>query len=149
MVSIEVGSSCCCLIARSFDLFIARSLVFSISLDVAPASPFIASKWRARVTFVVKGKNERERQKKGGLERGRPPPYPVGAVPFYRGDMWGIDLLASPSVGATCHGHALTCMPLWHEGGRCVRPSFHGEGVRWHSCHHPHCCRGMDIVVVE
>jgi hypothetical protein len=64
-------------------------------------------------------------------------------------DMRGIDLLASPSVGATCHGHALTCMPLFHEGGQCVRPGFHGEGVRWHSCRHPHCCRGMDIVVVE
>jgi hypothetical protein len=40
VVSIEVGSSCCCLIAP---------------LDVAPASPFIASKGRAQVTFMVKG----------------------------------------------------------------------------------------------
>jgi hypothetical protein len=82
MASIEVGSGCCCLIARSFHLLIARSLVFSIPLDVAPASPFIAFKGRARVTFVVKGKNDRERQKKDGLGRGHSPSYPVGAVPL-------------------------------------------------------------------
>jgi hypothetical protein len=40
MVSTEVGSSCYCLIAP---------------LDVAPASPFIDYKGRARVTYVVKG----------------------------------------------------------------------------------------------
>jgi hypothetical protein len=40
VVSIEVGSSCCGLITP---------------LDVAPASHFIASKGRSRVTFVVKG----------------------------------------------------------------------------------------------
>jgi hypothetical protein len=44
------------------------------------ASPFIASKERAQVTFTVKEvKNERQRTK-GGLGRGRLPPYPVGTV---------------------------------------------------------------------
>jgi hypothetical protein len=70
VVLIEVDSSCCCLIAP---------------LDVAPASPFIASKGRARVTFVVKGVKigrMKEKNKKDGLGRGRPPPYMVGAAPL-------------------------------------------------------------------
>jgi hypothetical protein len=37
------------------DLLIARSPDHLIDLDMAPASRFIASKGRARVTFVVKG----------------------------------------------------------------------------------------------
>jgi hypothetical protein len=44
---------------------------FILLLDVAPASPFIVPKGRARVTFVVKksemGKDEREKQKKVAL----------------------------------------------------------------------------------
>ena len=46
-------------------------------LDVAPASPFIVPKGRARVTFVVKSerrKDERGKQK-GGLGCGHLPPY--------------------------------------------------------------------------
>jgi hypothetical protein len=43
-------------------------VLFRLFQDVAPASPFIASKERARVTFVVKRrkmrKDEREKQKK-------------------------------------------------------------------------------------
>jgi hypothetical protein len=27
-------------------------------------------------------------------------------------DATGVDLLASPSAGATCYGHALSCVPL-------------------------------------
>jgi hypothetical protein len=45
-----------------------------------PASPFIVPKGRAQVTFVVKrrnGEKMKEKNKKGGLERGRLPPYPV------------------------------------------------------------------------
>jgi hypothetical protein len=66
-----------------------------------------------------------------------------------RGDILGIDLLASPSASVTCRGHALTCMPLCREGGWHVRPSFCSEEVWWHSCRHPRCCGGMDVVVVE
>jgi hypothetical protein len=50
-----------------------------------PVSPFIVSKERARVIFVIQkmkwGKDEREKQK-GGLGCGRLPLYPVGAVPL-------------------------------------------------------------------
>jgi hypothetical protein len=60
-----------------------------------------------------------------------------------------IDLLASPSTGATCRGHALTYTPLCHEGGRCMRLYFRRKEVRWHSCRHPRCYGGMDVVVVE
>jgi hypothetical protein len=54
--------------------------VFSI---VAPASPFIVSKERAWVTFVVKRwkwERMKEKNKKGGLGHGRLSPYPVGTV---------------------------------------------------------------------
>jgi hypothetical protein len=58
-------------------------VLFRLFQDVAPASPFIASKERARVTFVVKRrkmrKDEREKQK-SGIGRGRLPPYPVGTI---------------------------------------------------------------------
>jgi hypothetical protein len=54
-----------------------------VLLDVAPASPFIVPKGRARGYNYGKkvkgGKNEREKQK-GGLGRGRLPPYPARAV---------------------------------------------------------------------
>jgi hypothetical protein len=55
VVSIEMGSSCCCLI------------VSSCPLRCGPASPFIDSKGRARVTFAVKGRKTgkmKERQKR-------------------------------------------------------------------------------------
>jgi hypothetical protein len=91
----------------------------------------------------------KEKDKKGGLERGHPPPYLVGAVPLWHGDVRGIDLLASPSAGVTCHGHALTCTPLCREGGRRMRRDYRSEEVRWHSCRHPYCCGGMDVVVAE
>jgi hypothetical protein len=91
----------------------------------------------------------KDKNKKGGLGRGRPPPYLVGAVPLWCGDVLGIDLLASPSNGVTCRGHALTCTSLCREGGRRVRLDFHSEEVRWHSCCHPRCCGGMDVIVVE
>jgi hypothetical protein len=29
-----------------------------------------------------------------------------------------------------------------------MRRDFRSEGVRWHSCRHPSCCEGMDVVVV-
>jgi hypothetical protein len=61
----------------------------------------------------------------------------------------GVDLLASPFAGASCRSHALTCTSLCHEGGRCVRRDFRGEGVRWHSCRHPRCCRNRDVIVIE
>jgi hypothetical protein len=63
--------------------------------------------------------------------------------------MRDVDLLASPFAGVMCRGHALTCTPLCHEGGRCVRWNFRSEGVRWHSCHHPRCCGAMNVVVGE
>jgi hypothetical protein len=56
-----------------------RSSFFASSLDVAPASPFIVFKERARVTCVVK-KWEKRQTKKGGLRCGRLPTYPVGAI---------------------------------------------------------------------
>jgi hypothetical protein len=58
-------------------------LFLPISLDVAPASPFIASKERAWVTFMVKSwkwERMKEKNKKGGIRHGRLPPYPVGTV---------------------------------------------------------------------
>jgi hypothetical protein len=45
---VSMGSSYCCLIARSFDLLIARSPPHMWPL-------LIASKGRARITFMVKG----------------------------------------------------------------------------------------------
>jgi hypothetical protein len=45
-----------------------------------PLPPFIVPKVRARVTFVVKRRNEetlKRKIKKGGLGRGRLPPYSV------------------------------------------------------------------------
>jgi hypothetical protein len=77
VVSTKMGSSCCCLIVLSLFSFDCPPL------DAAPASPFIASKGRARVIFygkVVKIGKMKEKGKKGGLGRSRPPPYPVGAV---------------------------------------------------------------------
>jgi hypothetical protein len=65
----------------------------------------------------VKTGRMKEKNKKGGLERGRPRPYPVGAVPLWCGDVLDVDLLSPLSAGVTCCGHALTCMPLCHEGG--------------------------------
>jgi hypothetical protein len=56
---------------------------------------------------------------------------------------------ASPFTGVTCQGHALTCVPLCHEGGRCMHRDFRSEGVRWHGCRHPRCCGGMDVVMGE
>jgi hypothetical protein len=91
----------------------------------------------------------REKDKKDGLGRGRFSPYPVGTISLYRGVVRDVDLLASPFASATCRGHALTCTSLCHEGGRRVRQDFRSEGVRWHSCRHPRCCGGMDVVVVE
>jgi hypothetical protein len=35
------------------------------------------------------------------------------------------------------------------EDGRHGRPDLRREGVRWYSGHYPHCCRGMDVIVVE
>jgi hypothetical protein len=79
----------------------------------------------------------KKKDKKGGLGRSRPPPYPVGAIFLWRGVMRGVDLLASPFIGATCWSHALTCTSLCHEDGRRVRQDFRSEGVRWHNCRHP------------
>jgi hypothetical protein len=64
---VKRGTGCCC---RDF-FHVSISL-----LDVAPAFPFIASKGRGRVTIMVR------KTKKGGLERGRTPPYPVRIVPL-------------------------------------------------------------------
>jgi hypothetical protein len=63
--------------------------------------------------------------------------------------MRGVDLLAPLSAGAMYRGHTLTCTPLYREDGRRVRLDFRSEEVWWHSYHHPHCCGGMDVVVVE
>jgi hypothetical protein len=118
----------------------------------SPCPPFIASKGRAWVTFAVKGVKtgkRKEKGKKGGLGSGRPSSYPVGTVSLQCEVVRGVDLLASAFTGASCQGHALTCMSLCHEGGRCMRRDFCGEGVRWHNCHHPNCCGGMDVIVVE
>jgi hypothetical protein len=57
--------------------------VFFLFSSVAPASPFIVSKGRARVIFVVKrynGEKMKEKNKKGGLRCDRLPPYLVGIV---------------------------------------------------------------------
>jgi hypothetical protein len=55
------------------------------------------------------GKKQKRKTKKGGLRCGRLPPYLVRAVPLQRRDTTGVDLLASPSAGATCCGHASSC----------------------------------------
>jgi hypothetical protein len=73
VVATEMSSSGCFFIL----------LIFPSPLDMAPASPFIASKGRAQVTFCGKrGENRKMKEKgqKGGLGRGRPPPYLVGTV---------------------------------------------------------------------
>jgi hypothetical protein len=69
------------------------------------------------------GKDERE-NKKGGLGRGRLPPYPVGTILLWCRDAIGVDLLASPSAGAMCCGHALSCAPLCHRGWAIWAPEF-------------------------
>jgi hypothetical protein len=66
----------------------------------------------------------KEKNKKGGLERGRLPPYPMGTVFLWRRDVTGIDLLASPSTGAVWCGHALSCAPLCHRGRAIWAPRF-------------------------
>jgi hypothetical protein len=56
---------------------------FIVVSIVAPTYPFIASNERAQVTFVVKRwkwERMKEENKKGGLGRGRLPPYLVGIV---------------------------------------------------------------------
>jgi hypothetical protein len=35
------------------------------------------------------------------------------------------------------------------EDGQYGCPDLHREGGRWHSCRYPHCCRDIDVVVVE
>jgi hypothetical protein len=30
-----------------------------------------------------------------------------------------------------------------------VRLDLRREGVRWYSCHYPHCYRGMDVIMAE
>jgi hypothetical protein len=104
VVSIEADSSCCCLIAP---------------LDVAPVSSFIASKGRARITFVAVILLIRWEQ------------FPCSVETYWA----PLD--------------ALICTPLCRDGGRCVRLNFRSEDVRWHSCRHPRYCGGMDVVVVE
>jgi hypothetical protein len=89
----------------------------------------------------------KDKNKKHGIRRGRPPLYLVGAVSLQC--VRGVDLLASPSAGATCRDHALTCTSLCREGGRRVRLDFRSEEVRWHSCRHPRRYGGMDVVMVQ
>jgi hypothetical protein len=60
----------------------------------------------------VKTGRMKEKNKKGGFGRGRLPPYLVGTVFLYHRDATGFDLLASPSAGAACCGHALSYAPL-------------------------------------
>jgi hypothetical protein len=43
---------------------------------------------------------------------------------LYRGDTMGIELLASPSIGATRCGHALTYVFLYHQGWTMCAPEF-------------------------
>jgi hypothetical protein len=66
----------------------------------------------------------KEKNKKGGLGRGPLPPYPVGTVSLWRRDATGIDLLASPSAGAACCGHASSCAPLCRPGRAIWAPGF-------------------------
>jgi hypothetical protein len=58
----------------------------------------------------------KEKNKKGGLRRGRLPPYPVRIVALWPIDAIGIDLLASPSTGVVCCGHASSYVPLCRRG---------------------------------
>jgi hypothetical protein len=65
----------------------------------------------------------KEKNKKGGLGCGRLPPYPVKTVSLWCRDAMSVDLLASPSAGATCRGHASSCVFL-------VPSRMGGMGVR-------------------
>jgi hypothetical protein len=68
----------------------------------------------------IKWRKDDRENKKGGLRCGRLPPYPTGAVSPVVQRATCIDLLASPSAGATCWGHASSRAPLCRRG-RAVR----------------------------
>jgi hypothetical protein len=73
VISFQESEQVPSLLGGGFDRF--NSDCYSIALDMAPASPFIASKRRAVKTGRMKEKDE-----KGGLRHGRPSPYLVGIV---------------------------------------------------------------------
>jgi hypothetical protein len=60
----------------------------------------------------------------------------------------GIELLASPSTGVACRGHALICAPCAVEDELCMRLDLRREEIRQHSCRCSYCCSGVGNVVV-
>jgi hypothetical protein len=134
---------CVCVLARCVLLV----------LDVAPASPFVAPKERARVTFVVKKvkweKDEREKQKRWPQVRPSSSLSGVSSFPcsveiLWALSFWPLHLLVQHDV-AILHPVCLCAV----EYGRCVRPDLRREGVRWYSCRYLRRCRVMVIIVVE
>jgi hypothetical protein len=79
----------------------------SDALDEAPASPFIASKQKARVTTVVvndRGKEERKK-KQDGVRSRRPYPLPAWASVLVERRRSGRPVRASLSTDDTCSDH--------------------------------------------
>jgi hypothetical protein len=69
---------------------------------------------------------------------------------LWRRDAMGVDLLASLSAGATCRGHASSCVLLVPSrmGGTGARICVE-RGVGGIVVVTPCRCRGMDVVAVE
>jgi hypothetical protein len=117
------------------------------------ASPFIVSKERAQVTFMVKKmklrKDEREKQKKVALGVAVFLLIQWEQFPLYHKDQqaltfWPLRPLVLHDV-ATLRPVCLCAI----EDGRYGCPDLRREGVMWYSCRYPRRCRGMDIIVVE
>jgi hypothetical protein len=132
---------------------LVRCVSSSSYLNVAPASPFIVPMGRARVIFVVKkvkwGKDKREKQKRWPRVRPSSSLSGVSSLPYsvetsWTSSFWHLHPLVQCAATMPCP----VCFCAV-EDGRCVRSDLRREGVRWYSCHYPHRCRGMDVVVVE
>jgi hypothetical protein len=120
---------------------------------MAPATPFIVSKGRAWVTFVVKrwsGEKTKEKNKKGGLGCGRLSPYPVGVVsPVAQrcNERWSFGLSSRwCNMLWPCFVLCTSVPSRMGDTGAQIRVDRRG---RWYSCRYPRCYRGMDVVVVE
>jgi hypothetical protein len=121
-----------------------------------PASLFIVSKERVRVTFVVKKmkweKDEREKQKR--WSRVRPSSSLSGGSSFPCGAEMQQTLIFWPLHPLVQHVVAMlrfvrVCAVEDGRDGRYGPSDSHREGIMWYSYRYLRRCRGMDVVVVE
>jgi hypothetical protein len=139
---VDVLARCVCVfVPSSFRLFF-------------PTSPFIVSKEKARVTFLVKkdemGENMKEKNKKR-WPRVWPSSFLLGGSSFPYSVEMQQALIFWPLRPLVLHAVARlrTVCLCAIEDRQYGHPNLRRKGVRWYSCHYPRHCRVMDVVMVK